>query len=83
MTDEEEFEEVWKDKHWAGFELGRKLYNTDPRIIEMIKQITLFYWLEKGKRDREQVRAAIWEVLTYTLPYLAEKRLRELLEEMG
>ena len=46
----EGFEEVWKDKTWMGFELGRKLFKTDPRIIEMVKRISLFYWLESRRR---------------------------------
>jgi hypothetical protein len=54
--DEKEFEEVWKDKTWMGFELGRKLFKTDPRIIEMVKRISLFYWLESRRRFIAQLR---------------------------
>ena len=51
-----EFEEVWNEKTWAGFELGRKLFKTDPRIIEMVKSISLFYWLESRRRFIAQLK---------------------------
>jgi len=37
---------------------------------------------EKGKRDREKVTEVLNHVLPYTLPYLAERKLRKLLEEI-
>ena len=68
MSDEEEFEGWIKERHPA----------YSPNIKLKMKRA----WLEKAKRDREKITEAVNDVLSYSLPYLAEKRLRELVEEM-
>ncbi len=73
MTNEEEFEEWFKSETW------RKV---PPKYATEVKPFQREAWLEKGKRDREKVTEVVNDILFYTLPYLADKKLRKLLEEM-
>jgi len=73
MTTEEEFEEWWNSKphEWQIYYSGFKFLGLDAYLKGRNHQ------QQKIDRLKEGINAA----LSYTLPYLAEKVLREVLEE--
>jgi hypothetical protein len=76
MIDEEEFE--WRNEFQ--YLLDGKILSRDELayLFGQIQSIVIHSHI----KDRDKITEIINDVLSYDLPYLAEKRLKELLEEM-
>jgi len=71
---EKEFEEAWSKHH------DDELCNSNP----ILKLVSHWYYFEGHSRQQkkiEKLKEGIREVLDGTLPYLAEQRLKKLLDE--